>query len=768
MSNIRIITYNNYYNRIVKREQSLQAYLSYDLVYTIGRCNFNPNDNVNTEHVIGTMDYDGSGDYCIVTDNDDTRIVSRWFIIEATRSKGGQWRIQLRRDLFVDYFEQVMSATAFIEKGFVPDTDSAIFNTERISVNQIKSGSHPLYDGSGSAWIVGYYDRSSDSLNQMTGTIAVDEFGEQYIVVEEGGIDQWAPYQYHSTPYTARATATDIDFLSWGTRVSDGNSAKFKINIDLGDFARITANEFTTSKTPSWTARRYPITNSCIDLESTIDDNRAAVDRDIRTAIPTSTDVDIIAYNGRFVVAQGKVYQCSVRTSTTTKTVTVSSGVFPNLMKQLVSENAFNAGSSTHEWTITYTAVERTLDVTERTDVSSYQMTYDLRAARATTDAPYNIFAIPYDQPTLRYTEGGVVNTIQSNAYINLTLVMGMIQQQGSRIFDVQLLPYCPVPEAIIEDGIVDLDYTPHSYIRDETNAVKGAILDVPLSTFYTSIVHKITVSNVKVDNQCDMYRLCSPNWSSIFEFSAARNGGVDVFNVSCTLKPYTPYIRIAPNFGRLYGTDYRDARGLVLSGDFSLPILIDNWQQYQINNKNYQLTFNRQIDNMEVKHGVQRIQDVTGMIGGSIEGSASGLMAGGWIGAIVGGATSLAAGAADMAINERLRNEALDYTKDQFGYSLDNIKALPNTLTRVGAYSADNTIVPILEYYTCTPEERQAVVDKIKYNGMTIMRVGTVSDYVTYRGNYIKAKLIRIDDMGEDYHVINAIAGELDKGAYV
>lgn len=47
-----VLRYNNYYNRIVKKEDSLSAYLgtnNENLIYDLPGVNFNPNDGVMTE-----------------------------------------------------------------------------------------------------------------------------------------------------------------------------------------------------------------------------------------------------------------------------------------------------------------------------------------------------------------------------------------------------------------------------------------------------------------------------------------------------------------------------------------------------------------------------------------------------------------------------------------------------------------------------------------------------------------------------------------------
>jgi hypothetical protein len=193
------------------------------------------------------------------------------------------------------------------------------------------------------------------------------------------------------------------------------------------------------------------------------------------------------------------------------------------------------------------------------------------------------------------------------------------------------------------------------------------------------------------------------------------------------------------------------------------------------LNNKNYQKIFDRQIQNMEVNNRAARIQDIAGAISGTATGAASGALAGSVaapggaiVGGIVGGMASAAGGIADVVINERLRQEAIDYAKDQFGYNLGNIRALPDVLTKIGAFDITNKVFPFVEYYTSTETEKQALRDKIRYNGMTVMRIGRIVDFQKQDKTYIKGKLIRLEDVYDDYHVVNTIAEELNKGVFI
>jgi hypothetical protein len=124
-----ILKYNNYYNRILKREQNLEDYLNYD-IFSASGTTFNPNDGVNTTHILGGAEsYSGEGDYLVVA-SPQGEIVSRWFIIDAKRVRAGQYNLTLRRDLFVDYWDKLVDAPAFIEKATLSDSSPLIYNSE--------------------------------------------------------------------------------------------------------------------------------------------------------------------------------------------------------------------------------------------------------------------------------------------------------------------------------------------------------------------------------------------------------------------------------------------------------------------------------------------------------------------------------------------------------------------------------------------------------------------------------------------------------------
>lgn len=280
---------------------------------------------------------------------------------------------------------------------------------------------------------------------------------------------------------------------------------------------------------------------------------------------------------------------------------------------------------------------------------------------------------------------------------------------------------------------------------------------------------------SMKIDANCDLYRLVSPNYQGSFDFNVAKNGGtVRGFIADCTYKPFTPYIKVAPNFNWLYGTNYGDARGLICGGDFSIGLLSDKWQEYQLQNKNYQNIFNREIQNLDVSQSIARTQQYTAggiNIGTSgLKGAASGALLGGGVGAVVGGIAGAGGSALGYAVDNQLMERQLieqrQFAIDKFNLQIGNIQALPYTLTKVGAFNINSKIWPFLEYYTCTPEEKEALRQKILYEGMTIGIVDTLGNYMI--SGYLKADLIRNDAIIDDSHLLDDIYIELTKGVYL
>lgn len=461
---------------------------------------------------------------------------------------------------------------------------------------------------------------------------------------------------------------------------------------------------------------------------------------------------------------------------------TADGGLFTtwqNIMTTLGFEGSINGGCSVSTRIKTYRL--NLIDVAEDT------YTYNIEEDRVHTgDAVYDIIAIPYGADLLiKNVKSRPANiNISSSPSLMLNIMTAIAEQQDSKVYDIQLLPYCPLQNIITAENEIDLTSlngngaSNYSTIKNSVNDIVGVILYITNSIFSFNIEldEPILITEPKIQSECDMYRLCSPNFGSAFEFNAAKNGGVQYFNVDCTYMPFSPYIHLNPNFSKLYGQDFNDARGLICGGEFSIARTNSSWAQYQLNNKNFQASFDRQIQSMELKRDIALQQGIISATLGTVTGTASSAAAGGMlggstgaiIGGILGGVGSLGAGAADVYFQDKLMKEDISLQKDMFAYQIGNIKAMPQSLSRTTAFTNNNKYFPVLEYYTCTDAEKEALRQKIKYRGMSINIISTIENFIQNERTYIKGKIIRIDDISEDFNLFTQIMFEIDKGIYI
>ena len=776
--NLYFLLYNNYYNRIIKKENTLEDYLQYLVGDVDQNINFIPNDDLTTE-IISNRPSKDIGNYVLAVDNNE--IVSRWFIISSVRQLNGQYRIALKRDVVADNYNLIINAPCFVEKATLNNDDPMIFNSENMSFNQIKTDETPLKDGTGIPWIVGYYAKTTgtnDEYTQLSGTVG--EIANPDLISEAQTIEDDYLYKDYSnfkslTPDSVMYNIfIDADRLLTYYKVNVNAENAYSTNI-----ARPAENMRSSIKANYSLNTRVPSgIQSNIDFANFFEQIRSYYDY-----TPTYTVDEILNYNGKIIKTQdGKFHKIRVDYEPYDEIVDITIGILFNELSTAVATQSAYLSGNPNEYSFKMELKGRKFKLSfEEIPLSS--STYNIGTARYhLEDAPYDMFAIPYGEITIKNTNGSWTS-LEVNPTTSLSIAQAISSKySGTYLYDIQLLPYCPVSNLLQSDGSLDVlndDYLYSLVINTTDKSNVGIIFNCSRSSGTFNIPSKIVVKDPKIESECDMYRLCSPNFNGQFEFNVAKNGGVNFFNVDYTYKPFSPYIHINPDFKLLYGKqDFNDARGLVCGGDFSLPIIKDNWNAYEIQNKNYQNIFDRQIQNMEISQEVQRINQIAGIVSGSIGGLIGGGIAGsllgknpshgGLIGGVLGGAASAVGGAVDYSLSEKLRNEAIDYTKDQFGYQLGNIKALPDSLTRTSAYTYNNKIFPILEYYTCTDEEREALKNKIHYNGMTVMRIGTISEFLKPEPSYIKGKIIRIEGLEGGFNLLNEISNEINKGVFI
>ena len=798
--NIYLLNYNNYYNRICKKEDTLTDYLNHQVGDTIQGVNFNPNDGVNTELIVNTNQ---RANYLLAVE--DNIINSRWFIIESTRLRNGQHRLMLRRDLIADNYNDIVNAPCFIEKATVSNNDPAIYNKENMTFNQIKTSETELKDETKSSWVVGYIPKNSFQQDtEIKGDIILKEAVD--ITVQD--INNWEYSIYQTTNFIPYIQENDVvyNIYVWtktrnvSTGIISNSPGKISFYKDgladtqwvikntqvLNGWAIDYYNQYPDEDTPeNQLCFNNPIARSAMTTVATNlvnNYNTNTLHSLVKNYIGFHTQAETDTFlnlNNKVIydTSSGLYWRVIINTETepgkalsNTTNYPVTAGNLFNTMNTSLNRNPKDGltiinepGNKSFSYRLRNTINVYSLrleQVKQEVKVTINNKRYHLE------NQPYDLFCIPYSDSLNIYKNNQLLFKSNKSIAINLGTQITASVGEGN-VYDIQLLPYCPVRYMLTPNGDIDIKNNDVHYITDNNGNNVGVILWATNSTFTFNIPFNINITNKKIENETDIWRLCSPNYNGQFEFSPSMNNGIQYFNVDCDYKPFSPYIHINPNFSELYGQDFNDARGLICGGDFSLPKVTNAWANYQQNNKNYEQIFNREIQNMQVTHKYEMIQGGVQAIAGVAQGAVSGAALGGVGGAIAGGVASLAGGVADQVINQKLYNEALDYKQDLYNMQLGNIKAIPNSISKVSPYNPNNKIFPILEYYTCTEQEKQALKNKIKYNGMTVGRIGTINEFLQPDYSYIKGKLIRLETI-EDTNYLNEIASEIYKGVFI
>ena len=993
--------YNNYFNRIVKKENTVSAYKSASTSFLeYSNVNFDPNDGISTSLIVGSeaqqivttvgdvevkkiLDFEeaGSPDYLVVykvVENNPV-IHSRWFINECVRTRAGQYKLALKRDVLVDFNIQVMNSPCFVEKGFINDVNNPLLlNAEGMSFNQIKKDEKFIQDETHCAWIVGYLHKNLDAtklsnVNPITYTIPTPTGN-----IPNATAFDWEPcITYNNLDGTTTAASknclnwnksksqvrfrTQFQNESWPTyanaslRLGIGLDYSIQVNdVDIWDFDWDNLNSnallFKDGNQFHWIDAK-----AAKELGRDIADHTAnwayvkqMFDRMVNdaTASVTSGDnvlrveEDVSKYNNTYIKKNNKVYLLTIGQGTPktyNKVYTGNDGVANDYLSSLyfgkevygvtyyLTRNTDNPGRNK----INISLSGQTYTITAQEVIVGDTLTYNLPISdyrNQCSDALYDMFCMPVnpavfgldvetnEKVRISYRPDALssfqyldLNSTASENQLAMALKIATklgAGDSGSLIYDLQLLPYCPMDNLYVSyntlykettincafnyldanDGTVILngsnkiggvifypkranftkDVTfsiPNEHNSLETKLIKNPVFEysgsqedgyywywcdvafegipaedvysmeltididdydpsdyayggwllsgsttggtlyfgIPISQYVTppstkTFSGEVTLEGLwvvpddavdkKVNNECDFYRITSPNYNGMFEFKNTKlQDGLQTINIDCTYKPFTPYIKLNPNlFGSLYSDlDFNDSTGLICGGDFSIPMLSDAMVNYELQNRNYQAIFNRNIQNLDVNQRIakeqQQFQGVVGAITGSIGGGVGGALAGakaGPYGAIAGAALGLAGGTAAGIIGyekdrkwlEEQQTEARDFAIDNFTYQLGNIQALPQSVTKSSPLSFNNKVWPILEYFSCTDREKEVLRDKIKYDGMTIMAIGQLLDY-SVDGCYLKGKMIRINDLEDDSHVAQAIYEEVNKGFY-
>ena len=391
------LKYNNYFNRLVKIGSDLSAYSPF-IKNRINNVNFNPADGVTTTQIINAPENE-IGDYLLVVDG-DTTILSRWFIIDDTRLRNGQYELQLRRDLIADAYSDVIKAPIFIEKATLNSADPMIFNSENMTYNQIKKSETLLKDGTECAWIVGYMARNDGSGNTTHINGTVSSINNQYIsettttpsdfISQHSGTILNKSYLEFSTTYSYR------NFLYYK------KSAVYYTTLD-GDTVNKAAGK--ESESDTWKTGRE-LTDAEVKtniFKDKWDEIRRLVS-EANNFVNEDNMNSITFYDGKKVkLSDGNVYEVKIKINEpiyrrieVTNMPNVETYLDNTILQYLASLNIQGSTKSGNPYSammITTSNYSCSLEKVAEEGTFSYDIPVSRNKVK---DAPYDIFAIPY------------------------------------------------------------------------------------------------------------------------------------------------------------------------------------------------------------------------------------------------------------------------------------------------------------------------------------------------------------------------------------
>lgn len=762
-----VLKYNNYYNREIKAPlPNVTDYQDY-IYASLGQTNFNPGDGVATHHDI-PLDID-DGDYLIVASG--TQVVSRWFIIDHDRvcrgPSAGLYRLQLLRDVIADNYNATLNSTCFIERAIVNDDNPLIYNSENIETNQQRKSAELLKDDTKMAWLIGFVDREAPAKTIAINSTVVADYEmskykyKEYFTKDANSVTLLDGYVYvTNTQYSSSPTSFKFVLNEYAEQTYLGNSTS------KGDYKYTEQNG---------TLKSY-IQSNGLNLAVNISTKHSLYD-----GISSDSNYNSLLYEEGKIVRDGTdFYKIGTKVETHERTYRITEDkdgeylltYLTNFMKQFTG---YESGTPYFEIYIKYNSLRLT-----KTPIVEGEYTVDFPVKTGhliNKSAPFDVFCIPYSDD-MKIKVG--TKEVQSNKQFAMSIASELSRNLGDYCYDIQLLPYCPMTGYKVTDNIFDInssDAKRYTAIKRGDQTVFWMFWSTSNEKSFT-IQHHIQVSNKKIQNQCEMYRLCSPNYNGQYQFNVAKNDGVDYFKVDFTYLPVSSYLHVVPNLKGLYG-NYSDNSpiGLICKGEFSINSVKEQYIQFMQNNKNYENIFRAEINTNDKSHELKVQQErIANWLGAAATGLQTGAFSEGAVGAGLGIGAGIATGIAgevDINYGNKLYELNKKYKQDVHNYQLDNIKAMPNSLSKVTSYTKNNQLFPVLERYDATDEEKKAVAQNVIDYSMNVGVIGKPIDYVyndwSYNGNtsrgYFKAQLIKIDL--NTYHESDAISTELARGVY-
>lgn len=837
-----------YHNKLYTLKRTLDNMIEQSSEWTKReRVNFDRTNGLMTTIVLNTSSTAHNDNYYEFNYLYDVTRDQRWFITGVTETRNGQFQYTLVRDVFSDYYGSISDVPTIINRAnqITAVTQQAQYK-KTLSLSQIKTGEITLNDGIGNGWIYVYFAKNAALTtggsyfsvakvnNAINDTVVLtdamkSDLGKKLIVLDDMMIDFYLwlqpdinenrAYYLYEGDYTKL-----VPYVSSKSLVGDK------------PFFDVLEEDPTTDEMMYYIRRHYSEYKSYA-----ISQNQYVVNEQYNA---------LVGLNGQVIKdSEGKLYTVRVDDVAGSEHDVYASDEMVIAFAEEFDLNPISKKVGDDRKALTFKLKGKCYNIsfTEVKDTSAYYVSIPvswINNRAVTTNCLYDIMAFPVECTVLTkslksdssvYTSQ-VINTTYADT---INFVQALKTSMGDAVYDIQWLPYGPIEPTTSSSTYYDLtnklsgdkktnwsnntstitttegDETTTSrsekVIHDSTvvNQVICGCVSTETGTVQANVAWINLTSNVisrrvnmdiisvgndymanRLANEEYMYRLCGPNWNSTFEFSAVNNGGFKGYYIDVTLKPYNPFVRVQPIFGNMYGSNFNDPRGLILKGDFSIEQCTEAFRNYQLNNRNYELVFNRQIQSLDLKNSVANRMDelnsgldtlsiftggLKGASQGALSGATTGSIGGAAIGAGIGATAATIGGIADLTLNDSIRDmnrsirmDARDASIKQYQYQLGNIQALPNTLSRSSSFDAMYRIYPVLEIYSCSESEKLQTELAVKWCGIDINQMSTIDEqYENGTGElYIAATLLRTEGLNDQE--FGALSQLLADGIYI
>ena len=625
-----LLHYNNYFNRIIKKEDTVAAYMNADAHYRVAsNINFNPGDGVNTSLILGlgqngtlfdVEEFDYLVAYEIV---DDVSVIrSRWFVLEQDRKRGGQYELTLKRDVIADNYNDVVNSPIFLEKGYINDVnDPLLYNSESMNLNQIKQLEIPLKDETQSGWVVGYipsdafpkvepaYDRVEKKVTiPMSADITVDN------------LSAWNYWQYCSANPNYKFMADNagkrkvtVKIRSQRVWASSGRTARcdmvtanytfYPNSTDSGTYSQVNSGFIENSSGswnfPQWYQDYGPVTFSQGTINSSI---CGKIFDPVRNNSAFNTALNAILGNGISIgdtsalrKLQDKIildsstntyYRISVITTSASNPMTVNSSVSGGQAALTALKNAMyypnGAGGSLQGEYATFTASNSSTSYAVQLTNVGVSLYVDLNSDRAhLNDAPYDMFCIPFSD-TLKLKYGDTQFTCSKN--VALSMATEIAKDLGSKsVYDVQLLPYCPNRTLIVKSDspstTLDLTGVKYDLIKESaTNAPKSAVIWCTESTFQVPI----TTESIVVEFKPTADSPIKIKTESYYEIPNGITAYANRMGVSSSTANSLMIYKVDKATGRVLDRKWYDTLAILTEGSLNI-YTFGNWRDPEI-----------------------------------------------------------------------------------------------------------------------------------------------------------------------------------------